>query len=113
MSIVSWNCRGLGNPQAVRDLRFLVKDKKPTLVFLIETKLKAPQMETIKATMKFDNVFTVDCVGRSGGMALLWKSEFSVDIQNYSRRHINVIVSLRGEGQSWKLTDMYGHPDTP
>jgi exonuclease III len=62
MSTVSWNCKGIGN-YGVRDLRFLVKDKKPTLVFLMETKLKSPRMETIKATMGFDNVFMIDCVG--------------------------------------------------
>jgi hypothetical protein len=34
----------------------------------------------------------VDSVGRSGGLALFWKEEFCVTIQNYSRRHINAII---------------------
>ena len=37
MSLLSVNCRGLGNPQTVRELHDLVKHKAPGVVFLIET----------------------------------------------------------------------------
>jgi hypothetical protein len=33
MSILCWNCRGLGNPVTVRDLHRMVKEKGPDLVF--------------------------------------------------------------------------------
>jgi len=39
MRCLSWNCWGLGNPRTVRGLRLLVKNNKPDLVFLMETKL--------------------------------------------------------------------------
>jgi hypothetical protein len=39
-------------------------------------------------------MFVVDCVGRSGGLLILWKEEAFVTIQNYSRRHINVVIKL-------------------
>jgi hypothetical protein len=45
----------------------MVKEKRPTLVFLMETKLQTPHMETIKAKLGFNCVFTIDNVGRSGG----------------------------------------------
>jgi hypothetical protein len=35
MSLLSWNCRGLGNPQTVRDLRQMVKEKRPKVVFIM------------------------------------------------------------------------------
>jgi exonuclease III len=41
MKIISWNCRGLGNPTAVRALKKLLKTQCPDLVFLMETRLKA------------------------------------------------------------------------
>jgi hypothetical protein len=62
------------------------------MVFLMETKLRQNKMEVIKLKAGFDNVFTVDCVSRSGGLALLWKNEAGVTIQNYSRHNINTIV---------------------
>lgn len=40
---------------------------------------------------------------------MLWRQPALVDIQNYSIRHINEIVS---EGPAWKFTGFYGHPET-
>jgi len=40
MKLISWNFQGLGNPWTVRSLLRLVREKKPTVVFLIETKLQ-------------------------------------------------------------------------
>jgi exonuclease III len=82
MIIFSWNCRGLGNPWAVRDLCRLVKDKKPDLVFLMETKLRSKKMEIVRNKMGFSNMFVVDCIGRSGGLGLLWRDEAKVEVQN-------------------------------
>ena len=38
MSCLSWNCRGLGNPQTVDELVTLVGKKDPNVGFLMETK---------------------------------------------------------------------------
>jgi exonuclease III len=89
----------------------MVKEKKPDLVFLIETKLPSLRMEFIRVRTGFDYMFVVDNMGRSGGLALMWRSELSVEIQNYSRRHINATVQMAVNGQKWKLTGFYGHPD--
>ena len=40
----------------------------------------------------FLNLFVVDSVGKSRGLALLWGEDVVIDIQNYSHRHINDIV---------------------
>lgn len=111
MSILSWNCRGLGNPWTIRDLCRLVKEKKPKMVFLMETKLVAHRMETVKAKVGFENLFVVDSVGRSGVLVLLWSADIRVDIQNFSRRHINADIIEESNGQHWKFTGFYGHPE--
>lgn len=89
MSILNWNCWGLGNPRTVWDLHCFVKSKKPGVVFLMETKMRMNKMELIKFKMGFQNMFVVDCVRRSGGLVLFWKDDIEVEIQNFSRRHIN------------------------
>jgi exonuclease III len=71
MSIFSWNCQGLGNLRTVRELRRLVKEKKPNIVFLMETKLRANKMEKVQSQLGFEHMLVVDCVGKSGGLALL------------------------------------------
>jgi hypothetical protein len=111
MSILCWNCRGLGNPRTVRDLCRLVKEKKPKLVFLIETKLRTDKLERIRIRIGFNSVFGVDSVGRSGGLALLWSDEISVEVQNYSRRHVNALVCLSSSGPKWVFTGFYGNPE--
>jgi hypothetical protein len=110
MSILSWNCRGLGNRRAVRDLHQMVKEKRPVLVFLMETKLCNKRAEFIRIKLQFDYMFVVDCVGRSGGLILLWNSHTNVVIQNYSRRHVNAIITLDKNGSPWKFSGFYGHP---
>jgi hypothetical protein len=62
------------------------------MVFLMETKLRREKMEVIHHKLGFPNLFVVDCVGKSGGLALLWGDEIVVEIQNYSLRHINGII---------------------
>lgn len=34
-----------------------------------------------------------------------------MDIQNYNRRHINTVVRSEANGQPWKFTGFYGHPE--
>jgi exonuclease III len=70
MIVLSWNCRGLGNPQTVRDLRRMVKAKCPTVVFLMETRMRQVKMEKIRCALGFNNLFVVDCIGKSGGLAV-------------------------------------------
>ena len=103
MILLSWNCRGLENHTAVRDLCQLVKEKKPTFVFLIETKSYKNKMEALRRKLRFTCLFFVDPVGRSGGLTLLWHDNGGITIKNFSRRHIYVEVQSR-EGL-WNLTE--------
>lgn len=61
----------------------------------------------------FAGLFVVDPVGLSGGSCfnLLWQEEHSLEIYNYSRRHINVVIKHGVDQFWWKLIGFYGHPD--
>jgi hypothetical protein len=111
MNLLSWNCWGLGNLRTVRELRRMVKDKKPKIVFLMETKARAKRMERVRSQLGFEHMLVVDYVGKSGGLALLWTTEVDVEIQNYSYRHINAKVCSTQSNFVWKLTGFYGHPE--
>jgi hypothetical protein len=101
MILLSWNCRGLGNPRAIRDLCHLVRKKKPNFLFLMETKSNSRRMEFLRVKLGFEGLFVVDFVGKSGGLALFWKEQNEVEVQNYTRRHINVVVKPTGSSNSW------------
>ncbi|XP_042954568.1 uncharacterized protein LOC122290977 [Carya illinoinensis] len=63
MKILSWNCRGLGNPQTVQYLGMLIKEKKPELVFLMETKLSYTKACRISKRFRFQgsNSWLLSC----------------------------------------------------
>jgi hypothetical protein len=111
MSLLSWNCRGLGHPRTVQELHCWVKGKKPTLVFLMENKLRNNRMQKIRNKLNFSGLLTVELVGKSGGLALLWKDPAVVNILNFSARHICARVSVIGFEVPWKFTSFYGNPD--
>lgn len=72
--------------------------------------MNSRKLEPIKYKLGFSNVFGVARKGRSGGLALFWHEKTGLEIQNFSRRHINAKISPV-EGASWKLTGFYGHVD--
>ena len=55
MSLLSWNCRGLGNQQTVNTLKKIIKAQVPNLVFLMETKSDIGWMEYVREQCQFKN----------------------------------------------------------
>lgn len=67
----------------------MAKDKKRSLVFLIETKLKSRRVNFLKNKLGFEGCFVMDYVGRSGELMLMWRKELEIEIINISQRHIS------------------------
>ena len=42
----------------------------------------------------FANSLNVDCTGKSGGLLLMWDDELDIDLQSYSRHHIDVYIYI-------------------
>ena len=70
MSYLSWNCRGLGNPQTKDEVVALVTAKDPMLVFLMETKADKPTLKRVGRKIHYTNFFFVPRVNTGGGLAL-------------------------------------------
>jgi len=75
MITLSWNYQGLGNRYAVEVLTEVVRKQIPIILFLMETKLKVREMESIKSELGFFAMLAVSCKSCRGGLALLWKEE--------------------------------------
>lgn len=58
----------------------MVKENKPRILFLMETKCSKTRVEVIRVKLGFAGAFIVDPVGHSGGLALLWKEDGEVEI---------------------------------
>ena len=111
MSCLSWNCRGLGNPQTEDEFVSLVSNKDPMLVFLMETKVEKYVLDRIGRKIHYSNLFVVPRHNTGGGLALFWKTDSNIDVQSFSDRHIDAIIN-HGVDDAWQFTGFYGDPDT-
>lgn len=107
MKILSWNCRGLGNSRAVRALGDLVKSRKPNILFLIETLSTSDRIKKLSSKLGYDNVWIIDCIGRSGGLALLWDRSIQCSVFDSDINHIDAHI-LKNNTPVWRLTGFYG-----
>ncbi|XP_019164501.1 PREDICTED: uncharacterized protein LOC109160652 [Ipomoea nil] len=110
MSLLSWNCRGLGNPTAIRVLADLVRSKRPQVVLLMETFVDTQRMEPIRVQLGFEGLFVVDADRHKGGLALLWSKAVDLTVMGYSNNHIDCYVSLDVGSPTWRFTGYYGYP---
>ena len=58
------------------------------------------------------NGVIVPSKGRSGGLAMLWERDLSVELKSYTRYHIDAVVTDPTSGFKWRITGFYGNPDT-
>ena len=111
MSLLAWNCWGLGSASTVCSLTDVVKFLDPVLVFLSETKASLNRIKGIQRKLNFTQGITVPSDGRSGGLVMLWKEGTDVSFKSCSNGHIDVVVCEGAGAQPWRATGFYGHPD--
>ncbi|XP_024161425.1 uncharacterized protein LOC112168750 [Rosa chinensis] len=111
--ILAWNCRGIVGNSRRRALIDLIRQEKPKILFLSETLCDTKQLDTLRVKVGFDN-----CLGwpkddeNSRGVAFLWMNDVPVRIRNYSSRHVDVAIGVRGAPDEWRLTGIYGYAQT-
>lgn len=77
----------------------------------METKYSSRKWDLLKRILKFDGCLVVDLVGRSGGLALLWRLELGVTIPSYSRNHVSARIKEAEGCEEWQFTEFYGQFD--
>ena len=112
MSLLSWNCRGLGNPRTVKALQKVINQQEPILVFLMETKINEEKAVSVRDKCNFSHSWVVPSAGRSGGLALFWKDGIEVEILDADHSHIDTLVKGGVSMNWWHLTGFYGAPET-
>ncbi|CAI9768070.1 unnamed protein product [Fraxinus pennsylvanica] len=100
---------GLGSPRAFANLRRLVQDRKPSLIFLLETRLGGYRTQDFHIKLGFNGGISVDSVGNSGGLMLMWQEEWEVQLLSFSKFHLHFVVSYK-HGQKWNIVNFYGDP---
>ena len=110
MSILSWNCQGLGPPLTGRNLKFLNNKYRPSLVFLMETRVKKEKVERWKRRLNFQNEWYEEAVGQGGGLAVWWNDSDQIQVISSNKNMIHLKID-KGMGMDGGfLTLVYGPP---
>lgn len=68
------------------------------------------KVDRVRHLIGFEGSFSVDVIGRSGGIALILRNKGEVSIHNFSKNHIDAVISIMGCVE-WRLIGFYGEPD--
>ena len=98
MRLISWNCRGLGNPSKAEAIKDLLKMEPSDILMLQETEIEGKALlDTSKMKWKKKAGKAVSSRGSSGGLATLW----SEDLFQLNKSH---------ETQHWIFTELMHNP---
>ncbi|KAJ4825970.1 hypothetical protein Tsubulata_007732 [Turnera subulata] len=93
MTILVWNCQGIGRPLTVRALNWLVTKHRPSLIFVMECKQTRQRLEKIRRQLRYDQAEYVERVGLSGGLALWWRNDWNVRVLSSNFNYLHLLVT--------------------
>jgi len=94
MCVVSYNCRGLGNPSKAEVVKDLFKIESPKILMLQETKIEGETLLEISyLKWKKKEGKTISARGSSGGLVTLWVKD-------------NFLLEISFETQHWIFTKL-------
>ena len=102
MSVLVWNCHGLGNPLRILFGHKIMVSQDPTVVFLAETWLDEARLNSLLQNFVCDQKFFVSKINQGGGLALLWRFDFDVKVVSSSLNHTDAVINS-GKENSWRF----------
>ncbi|WZY87924.1 hypothetical protein YC2023_044659 [Brassica napus] len=105
---MTWNCQGLGNPFTIRRIKEIYKNISPDIMFLMETKNNDEFIKKKLQSLNYPHYVSIPPDGTSGGLALYWKDNITLEVLDSSPNIIDTKVSFKGS-QSF-ISFIYGAP---
>ncbi|KAB2630796.1 hypothetical protein D8674_008315 [Pyrus ussuriensis x Pyrus communis] len=97
-----------GSDTTVRALHGLIRKKRPSMIFLSETKMKDHRILGVRRRLGYLHGFDVSPIGISGGLSLWWEDNLEVNIIFSSKHIIDAVMRIKGQMQWSRITGVYG-----
>ena len=111
IKILCWNVRGINDCAKRKLIKGVVRNQKPDLVCLLETKVKDVSLQLVKSVGvgRFLNWASVDARGAAGGLLLFWDNRVLEKLEIESGEY-SISVRFRNctDGFSWIFSGVYG-----
>ena len=92
MNLLCWNCRGLGNPATVREVRELTNKFAPAVLCLLETQIQKARAELLALSFGYKNSHAVGSSGRSGGLVIFWNDDINLEVMGSSKYFVDAKI---------------------
>jgi len=115
MKIMSWNVRGLGSFEKRREVRHLVREKKPFICCLQETELSVFDFAVCKYLWGDESVdfYFQSALGASGGIVSMWDTN---EVEVWSSISFNHALVILGHfvktGEHFTVFNVYAPCDS-
>ena len=109
IKILCWNVQGLNDCEKRKLIKGVVRNQRPNLVCLLETKVKDLSMQMVKSigVGRFLNWASVDARGAAGGILLFWDN---IVLENLEVESGGYSISIRfrnvSDGFSWIFSEV-------
>lgn len=111
ISILFWNVQGAGSPTFRRTFAALVKNYNPTVVAIFEPRISGKKADDFIKKSGFDRSHRVEANGFSGGIWVLWRDLFEVEVALNHNQFIHLKISAHNITQAW-VTAIYANPNS-
>ena len=111
MKLIAWNIRGIGNRGKQRNLSNRIKEEKPDMVFIQETKCSMDKIIEIhnKWLIKYEYLEVKEKNSVGGGMLMLWDPQkFRILDAEASRNYLSLVCQPLGDKEIYMITNVYG-----
>ena len=110
MTVLSWNCRGPGQPRTIQELVCLVHTYKSKLVLLSKTRQSTSYVNKLIWRLGLKDYIVQPVIGKSAGITLFYDVSVEVIKLAVGPRYIDVLIRLNPNEMQWWGTFVYGEP---
>lgn len=111
-SVLSWNCRGAGSREFLREIKDVMKEHRPSIVVLLDPHVSGVTADLVCEKLRLKKWVRSEAFGFSGGIWVMWNDGvLELKLKQADRFFLHFEVSMGG-GWSWELLALYASPNS-